>query len=121
SDENFRLETLTPQLVSWKTHPYKDVEVIEWYARIRRADQVFSFKDMDGRRSLNCDALAQLARDYPLTHVLVRAREVPGRIECSFLKALFADREARVFRINRDDLPRFSDQLPRKQTVFNPK
>jgi hypothetical protein len=104
--ENFRLETLTPQLVSWKTHPYKDVEVIEWYARIRRVDQVFSFKDMDGRRSLNCDVLAQLARDYPLTHVLVSTREVPGRIECSFLITLFADAEAKVFRINRQGMDR---------------
>jgi hypothetical protein len=100
-DQNFRLATLTPQFVSWKTHPYKDIEVIEWYARIRRVDHIFSFEDMDGRRSLNCDALAQLARDYPLTHVLVNVREVPGRIECPLLTTLFADAEAKVFRITR--------------------
>jgi hypothetical protein len=103
-DDNFRLETLTPQFVSWKTHPYKDIEVIEWYARAQRANQVFSFQDMDGRRSLNCDALAQLARDYPLTHVVVSTGEVPGRIECSFLTTVFEDANAKVFRINRQGM-----------------
>jgi hypothetical protein len=105
-DENFRLETLTPQFVSWKTHPYRDVEVIEWYARVQRANQVFSFQDMDGRRSLNCDALAQLARDYPLTHVLVDNHEVPGRIGCSFLTTVFEDAAAEVLSINRQGMDR---------------
>jgi len=33
--QEFRINTGAPVLVSYKSHPYKDVELLEWYRRYR--------------------------------------------------------------------------------------
>lgn len=59
-NESFRLEAMTAQFVSWKTHPYLDTEVIEWKRRIDLANAVFGREG----NTIDCAAL----------HALVAAR-----------------------------------------------
>jgi hypothetical protein len=64
----FRLETRCPIFVDWKSHPYRDDEVLEWYARNQLARSFY------GARSGN-QAVASLERirDHaPITHVVVK-------------------------------------------------
>ena len=42
--EWFRTETGAPIFVDWKTHPYKDREVLEWYERVNLARKFYASK-----------------------------------------------------------------------------
>ena len=39
--EQFRIKSGRPIFVDWKSHPFKDIEVIEWKRRIEVAEQAF--------------------------------------------------------------------------------
>jgi hypothetical protein len=90
-DMNVRLQSRLPQLVSWKTHPYKDVEVLEWYDRFLLAARVFKGK------TVNCAALDRAIKDYGVTHLLL---EGPVRaVNCDRADVVFGDEEARIYRL----------------------
>jgi hypothetical protein len=40
--EQFRIKSGRPIFVDWKSHPFKDTEVIEWMRRIEAAEQAFA-------------------------------------------------------------------------------
>jgi hypothetical protein len=65
--EVFRLRTGVPILVDWKTHPYRDTEVIEWYQRLRIADRFYR----SGRDSA-LQILSEIYDEYGVTHVVLR-------------------------------------------------
>jgi hypothetical protein len=39
--EQFRIKSGRPIFVDWKSHPFKDLEVIEWKRRIEVAEKAF--------------------------------------------------------------------------------
>jgi hypothetical protein len=61
--ERFRLETGAPTLVDFKAHPYRDDEVIEWYARLLLANEL----DADDAAK-GCNAAETLHERYGVTH-----------------------------------------------------
>lgn len=63
----FRLATSCPILVDRKSHPYKDVEVLEWWARLRAAS---SFYEADTPQA-RAERLAVLSSRWRVTHVVV--------------------------------------------------
>jgi hypothetical protein len=65
----FRLETGMPILVNWKTHPYKDREIIEWYQRNKEVENFYNEANTPKGRVLLC----QLAAKYGITKVVVNA------------------------------------------------
>ena len=71
--ERFRTVTGAPAFADLKSHPYKDVEVIEWRRRLDRTLEIY-----DGRDS--CGALDQLAAQSLVTHVVADRRV--GRRTC---------------------------------------
>ncbi len=90
-DMHIRLETGLPQLVSWKTHPYKDVEVLEWYRRYRLARRIFHGTAVD------CAALKKAVLTFGTTHLLV---EDPARlVACAVATPVFEGEEARIYRL----------------------
>lgn len=98
-DEGFRLEAMTAQFVSWKTHPYLDREVLEWRQRVILAREVFG--GLRGAPKLDCAALSKLARMYPVTHVLLKDADAAQDATCSILEPGFFGDGGRIFRINR--------------------
>lgn len=64
--DEFRLYTGAPILINWKSHPYRDVEVLEWYQRNQAAQAYYASPDEEA-----CARLAELQSAYPLTHVVV--------------------------------------------------
>ncbi len=64
--QDFRLETGTPVFVEFKSIPYKDIEVLEWYRRVRMAGRLYRAETAaDG-----CATLEELAAEG-ITHVVL--------------------------------------------------
>lgn len=67
--ESFRLRTGQPILADWKTHPYQDVEVLEWWRRISQARELY-------RQLGSCGTTMEAVLDRnSITHVVV-AKEI---------------------------------------------
>lgn len=101
-NQKFRLDALSAQFVSWKTHPYLDREVLEWRRRVLLAREVFG--DQGGKAPLNCAALGRLVRLYPVTHVLLENRDIPAGETCPPLEMVFSAGQAKIFRLDRTSL-----------------
>ncbi|HAP09311.1 MAG TPA: hypothetical protein DCR50_00420 [Afipia sp.] len=101
-NQKFRLDALSAQFVSWKTHPYLDREVLEWRRRVLLAREVFG--DQGGKEPLNCAALGRLVRLYPVTHVLLENRDIPAGETCPPLEMVFSAGQAKIFRLDRMSL-----------------
>ena len=90
-DMDIRLESGLPQLVSWKSHPYKDVEVLEWYRRYKLAERVFRGGAID------CRALGDAVETYGVTHLLVE--DAGKAVDCTEANVLFDDADTKIYRL----------------------
>lgn len=61
----FRLYTGAPTFVETKSHPYKDVELVEWYRRVDLASDFYQARGPTARKLLR----ELIARDG-VTHVI---------------------------------------------------
>ena len=61
----FRLRTGAPILVDYKSHPYKDVEVLEWKRRMDAAMACYADLEANGHT-----AIEELRNRYGITHVV---------------------------------------------------
>lgn len=64
----FRLHTGAPILVTFKSHPYKDVEVIEWQERVFAANDFYN--------DPTCDKLDALINRYDITHAVLESGQL---------------------------------------------
>jgi hypothetical protein len=60
--QDFRLVTGSPVYVEFKSIPYRDLDVLEWYRRIHIADRIYKEGD--------CVLLASLSAEEKVTHVV---------------------------------------------------
>jgi hypothetical protein len=65
--DGLRLNAGVPVLVTWKTHPYKDTEVLEWHRRVQDARAFYAARDP----SVAAEQLVSLRRKYGITHVVL--------------------------------------------------
>jgi hypothetical protein len=75
--DDFRLYTGAPIFINWKSHPYKDYEVLEWYNRVVQAKYFYQSIGAD-----KCARLSELVDKYGITHVVFKSKEVP--LACDF-------------------------------------
>jgi len=87
--QRFRIETGAPTLVDWKTHPYRDVEVLEWYARIGAARRL----ERASGPAL-CAAANDLIRRHGVTHLVLPAGKPCA---CAGLRERYRDRRFAIF------------------------
>jgi hypothetical protein len=93
--EDFRLRTRAPIVVDAKTHPFKDVEVLQWSERLQRARAFYAEADDEAR----CVRLRAIGQRDGATHVVVSvARPIVG---CGGVDRVYADEAFAVFRIAR--------------------
>jgi hypothetical protein len=64
---NFRLTTGAPIFINFKSVPYLDVDVLEWYDRVRLA----RFFYRDRVEEVDCDLLQKIHEEYGITHVVL--------------------------------------------------
>ena len=88
-----RLDAAVAVYADARIHPWKDLEVLEWRARVAAASRAF------GRRPLACRALAALARREPITHV-VTERPAPAR-PCPSLRRVRTYGVLALYRVER--------------------
>ena len=90
--EKFRLDTGAPAFVNWKSHPYKDVEVIDWSRRNNLADRLYgaSIQELPA-------ILEELQRHYHVTHLV--AKPGAGWGTCPQLTTEFSDDSFVLYRI----------------------
>ena len=89
----FRLDTGVPVLVTDKSHPYKDIEIIEWYNRIILSKNFYSKKSNDKTVLLN-----KLINNYKITHIVMRQNK---KIEKNnILKEIYKDKDYIIYKIN---------------------
>ncbi len=79
--QDFRLETGSPVYVEFKSIPYQDANVLEWYRRIQLADRFYK----DG----NCKLLNEMASQGGVTHIVMENGD-PGQ-NCPNLLSLYKD------------------------------
>lgn len=83
--EKVRMQGGIPVLVNWKTHPYKDLEIIEWYRRNRLAESFYR----QACKAEGALTLRKIAALYGVNHVILDA-ETPLRA-CPEAKVIFRD------------------------------
>lgn len=65
---SFRLTAGVPVFIDWKSHPYRDVELIEWRERIQLARDFYSASTSTDA----AQALAAIQAHAPVTHIIVK-------------------------------------------------
>jgi hypothetical protein len=75
--QDFRLTTGAPSYIDFKSIPYKDTDVLEWYRRQRLAGKFY--------RTHDCELLEELAWENGITHVVLphndSAQDCPNLLE----------------------------------------
>lgn len=88
---DFRIKTETPILADRKSHPYKDVEVIEWHKRLQISDRYFN-SDTD-----SCNTLKSIIEKYGVTHIYSNNKS--KTTVCPQMQKIFSDSNHAVYRI----------------------
>ncbi len=86
--QDFRLFTGAPVYVDFKSIPYKDADVLEWYRRVQLADRFYNEKD--------CDILQDLSAEG-VTHAVLPSQDRP--LECPLVEETYRDQDFAVFRL----------------------
>ena len=87
----FRLKTGLPVVVTYKSHPYKDVEVIEWWDRVNTVNAFYA----DPR----CAAIESMADRYGVTHLLLERGHFLD--ECNSITNIYLDDRFGIFRVEK--------------------
>lgn len=85
----FRLATGLPILVSYKSHPYKDVEVLEWYERVANAKKIYA----TAADATKGGEASQLLDRYAITHVLLPTK---SNFAVAPFREVYADTDFRI-------------------------
>ncbi|MBI5665744.1 MAG: hypothetical protein HZC49_11775 [Nitrospirae bacterium] len=89
----FRLYTGAPILIHWKSEPYKDVELLQWYDRVLIAQRFYAAEGHEA-----CAILQKIVDDYGVTHVIMDSARVMR--DCSMLKEIFTENGLSLLRID---------------------
>lgn len=87
--QDFRLASGVPIFVDFKSIPYRDTDVLEWYRRIRLAE---SYYDDPG-----CNLLQQVAGDGGITHVVLPAET--AATACPLTAQVYQDSNYSIYRL----------------------
>lgn len=68
--EKFRIHTGARTFVDAKTHPYKDVEFLEWYKRLKKVEKFYRMKDWS---DFNIKDILEFNDKYGVTHFITEA------------------------------------------------
>ncbi|MEW5872623.1 MAG: DUF6798 domain-containing protein [Chloroflexota bacterium] len=87
--QDFRLVSGAPAYVEFKSIPYRDADVLEWYRRIQLSERVYKRED--------CGALASLAEEG-VTQVVLPAESQAAA--CPALREVYADGQYGLYRLD---------------------
>ncbi|MBE9524794.1 MAG: hypothetical protein IMY76_06820 [Chloroflexi bacterium] len=91
--QNFRLETGAPVYIDFKSIPYRDGDILEWYHRVSQAGKVYRAS----RKIVGCTALDEIKAEG-VTHVVLPYDHTVKN--CALLERKYIDTNYEVFLIN---------------------
>ncbi len=89
---DFRINTGVPILITYKSHPYKDVELIEWYERLKT---VILYYDTNNTNKF--EILKKIKSKYNITHVVLEKEQFNYKLDS--LKELYKDDEYGIYKL----------------------
>lgn len=92
--ERFRIATGAPAFVDWKTHPYKDTEVIEWRQRIQVLRNIYSSSE-----SSSCPELKAARQRFNITHIVTLKKSIG--IDCQNTSAIYENEDFKLLRLTK--------------------
>jgi hypothetical protein len=92
--QRFRLTTGAPIFVDFKSVPYKDVEVLEWYDRFRAAKAIL--EDIEGGRQ---GAALEELRRRGVTHLILKADQQLRGLEGEGVGRTYKDEYYQIYRL----------------------
>ncbi len=90
--QDFRLASGAPVYIDFKSIPYKDTDVLEWFRRVQLADGLYKTSD--------CDRLSALVKESKITHVVVETSQVS--FSCIFLEKTYQDQNFTLLKIDQN-------------------
>jgi hypothetical protein len=79
--QDFRLITLAPAFVDFKSIPYKDEDVLEWYRRIKLVEKFY--------KDPSCSMMKKLKDQEGISQIILNRDD--SQIECSISHIIYAD------------------------------
>jgi hypothetical protein len=89
--QSFRLTTGAPIFVDFKSIPYQDREVLEWYRRMEINEKLYDEGRWDSPES------RELLRHYNITHVITTAHQ---EIDCKNYELRYSDSYYRLYEVH---------------------
>jgi hypothetical protein len=93
--DRFRLVTGASIVINWKTHPYRDVELLEWETRLESVERFYDAASAPAA----CAELHGLAAGYHVSHAVVATRHPLDPGHCPGVSEVHRDEAFRVIRI----------------------
>jgi len=90
--ETFRLAAKVPILVDYKSHPYQETEIIEWFSRIEIARDFYA-----STGDAACSKLRGISDKYKITHVLLGTDS--SSANCEMLANSYKDAEFAIYEV----------------------
>jgi hypothetical protein len=94
---DFRLYIGAPTFINWKSHPYKDTDLLEWYHRVETALAFYDAEYSDQKTA--CQLLEKIEREYGVTNVVVKRKDAV--LDCPFVSPTYIETKFTVFAIER--------------------
>ena len=93
--DDFRIYTGVPIYINWKSHPYKDTELVEWYRRVQAASDFY-----EANPTTQCQMLADFHQQAAVTDVIFSNKT--NSLACEFTQEIYREQNYAIYRI---DLP----------------
>jgi hypothetical protein len=94
--ELFRLAARVPIFVDYKSHPFKDTEVIEWFNRVEITDKFY-----DTRGKTACNLLHNLSDKYKITDVILKRES--SLTNCGAVYEVYRDANFVIYKVRIDE------------------
>ena len=94
---NFRIYTGAPTFINWKSHPYKDTDVLEWYHRVQVSLDFYDAQFSDQAKA--CELLDEIVQQYSVTDVVVKRKD--AELDCDFVHPTYVETKFTVFAVDR--------------------
>lgn len=88
--ESFRLAARIPIFVDFKSHPYKDTELVEWFNRVEIAKDFYASSG-----DAACSILQNMSDKYGITHVISET----SIANCGMLHELYRDADVVIYEV----------------------
>ena len=86
--QDFRLFTGASVYIDFKSIPYKDADVLEWYRRVQLADRFYKEKDCELLQSLSSEGV---------THAVLASEDLP--LSCPMVQETYRDQDFAVYKL----------------------